>query len=105
MITGTSTAAGSPTLASRQVGGLDCFYRGSDNALWILSYTAGHGWYPATSLGTGGNGATLAGADPGAVSWGGGRLDVTVTRTDNWIAQRSYDTNGWNAWVMIDAKH
>jgi hypothetical protein len=55
---------------------LDCFAKGTDNALWH-KWWAGAGWSNWESLG----GVIVD--DPGAVSWWSDRIDVFAPGTNN----------------------
>ena len=69
---------------------LDVFVRGTDNALWQLTYD--NGWTNWER-----RGGVLLTSDPMAVSWGPGRLDVFARGTDDALYQFTYD-NGGTSW-------
>jgi hypothetical protein len=73
-----------PCVCSWAAGRLDVFARGTDNALWHLSYDGG--WGPWEQLG-----ANPISADPTAVAWGFNRIDVFVRGADNALY-----TKWWN---------
>lgn len=55
---------------------LDCFVKGTDNAMWH-KWWDGHGWSGWESLGG------VIDDAPGAVSWGRGRIDCFVRGMNN----------------------
>jgi peptidoglycan hydrolase-like protein with peptidoglycan-binding domain len=64
-----------PGVSSWSAGRLDCFVRGTDNALW-------HKWFSGGWSGWESLGGVLT-SDPAAVSWGASRIDVFARGTDN----------------------
>jgi hypothetical protein len=87
---GTLTAG--PAAASWAANRLDCFAKGGDNALWyrwidtsVVHNHAGtwSGWHQLGGI---------FDNEPGAVSWGTGRIDVFVRGTDNHM---------WHRWFAL----
>ncbi len=83
-----------PAVASWGAGRLDCFVRGTDNALW-------HKWYDGSWSGWESLGGSLT-SDPAVASWGAGRLDCFVRGTDNALWHKWYD-GSWHGWEQLGA--
>src|SRR5882724_8138015 len=81
-----------PAVSSWSPGRLDCFVKGSDNALWHKWYN--NGWSDWESLG-----GTFDG-QPAAVSWDFGRIDCFVRGMDNALWHKWYN-NGWSNWESL----
>lgn len=91
----------SPTVTTWGPQRLDVFSTGPAGDLqhyWFNGY--GGGWQNWESLGYPGGGVTLSSA-PGAVSWGGARLDVFGRGTNNQLYQEWFDATGWHPWVDL----
>jgi len=71
---------------------IDVFARGTDNALWHISYTTSGGWSSWDSLG-----GTLA-CDPTVASWGTDRLDVFTCDTSNHLVHKYWNGSSWSGW-------
>jgi hypothetical protein len=89
---GTLTSA--PAVSSWASGRLDVFARGTDNALWHLSYSSGWGRWEQL-------GANQISSNPAAISWGPNRIDVFVRGTDNALYTKSWDGNRWTDYVGL----
>jgi hypothetical protein len=88
------TLTSGPDSSSSGPNALDAFVRGTDGALWHVSWngTQWGAWQPV--------GGTLT-SDPGAVSWGSNRLDVFVRGTDSGLWHRWWDGVSWSAWEPL----
>lgn len=78
---GTIQITSDPDCVSWGANRIDCFVRGTDNALWHIWWAGGLGswesWHGALNSG------------PTAASWGAGRLDIFAQGTDNGL---------WHIW-------
>jgi hypothetical protein len=84
----------SPAVSSWGVNRLDCFVRGTDNAMWHRWWD-GAAWRGWESLG-----GVLTSA-PAAVSWGANRIDCFVRGTDNAMWHKWWDGSGWRGWESL----
>jgi hypothetical protein len=73
-----------PSVCSWGSDRLDVFARGTDNALWHLTYDGGWGTWEQL-------GANQISSDPAAISWGSNRIDVFVRGTDNALYHKWWD--------------
>ena len=89
------TLVSAPAVASWDVGRLDVFVQGTDNALW-------HKWHDSQWRGWEWLGGDLTSA-PSATSRGPGRLDVFARGRGNQLIHKSHD-NGWTGWSNLDGQ-
>jgi peptidoglycan hydrolase-like protein with peptidoglycan-binding domain len=82
----------SPAVSSWASGRLDCFGRGTDNALW-------HKWFSGGWSGWESLGGVLTSA-PAAVSWGPNRIDVFARGTDNALWHKWFN-GSWHNWESL----
>ena len=82
-----------PAMCSPQLGRMDVFGRGTDNALWHRTRIDWE-WGKWRSLGG------ILTAPPAAVSWGPNRLDVFVRGTDDALWHKWYDGD-WSHWESL----
>jgi hypothetical protein len=73
---------------------IDCFARGTDNALYHKWWDGNH-WGGWESLGG------VITSDPTVVSWGPNRLDVFAKGTDGAMYHRWWDGNHWGGWESL----
>ena len=77
-------------------GEIDCFARGTDNAIWRrVSVLLNGEAQPWESLG----GNLTSG--PSAVSWGEGRLDIFARGQDNGLWHKGWDGSSWSNWESL----
>jgi hypothetical protein len=84
-----------PAAVSWSSGKVDVVARGTDNAIWIRSWTASTGWNNWASLGG------VATSGPDIASCTAGHLDVFVRGTDNgyWqLGYNAFNTTPWTGW-------
>ena len=86
--------SGAPSVASWAPGRLDVTAPGSDGAVYHLAFVSGAGWFDWESLG----GLTMSGTGTGTAAPAFGRLEVTVTSTDNRVWHRSW-VGFWGFWT------
>jgi len=80
-----------PCVASWEANRLDCFVRGTDNAMW-------HKWWNGSSWS---GWETLAGvitSAPAAVSWGPNRIDCFARGTDRHMYHKWWNGSSWSGW-------
>ena len=83
-----------PDCVSREPNRIDCFARGTDNAIW-------HKWWDRSSWsGWESLGGELT-SGPTAASWGANRLDVFARGTDNALWHKWWDGRGWRGWERV----
>ncbi len=73
---------------------IDCFARGTDNAMW-------HRWWNGSAWG---GWETLGGVittDPNCVSWGPNRIDCFARGTDNALWHRWWNGSAWGGWESL----
>lgn len=83
-----------PAAASWQLNRLDCFVKGTDNAMWH-KWWAGAGWSGWESLG-----GVIDNA-PAAVSWNPNRIDCFVRGMDNAMWHKWWDGGAWRGWESL----
>jgi C1A family cysteine protease len=83
-----------PAVSSWAANRLDCFVRGTDNAMWH-KWWDGSGWRGWESLG----GVITSG--PAAASWGANRIDCFVRGTDNAMWHKWWDGGAWRGWESL----
>ena len=83
-----------PAVSSWSANRLDCFVRGTDNAMWH-KWWDGAAWRGWESLG-----GVLFSA-PAAVSWGANRIDCFVRGTDNAMWHKWWDGAAWSGWESL----
>jgi hypothetical protein len=81
-------------VASWSANRLDCFVRGTDNAMWH-KWWDGAAWRGWESLG-----GVIVSA-PAAVSWGTNRIDCFAIGTDRALWQRWWDGAAWRGWHRL----
>ena len=81
-----------PAVSSWAPGRLDCFARGTDNAMW-------HKWFQGGWSGWESLGGVITSA-PDAVSWGPGRIDCFARGTNNALWHRWFQ-GGWSGWENL----
>ncbi len=83
-----------PDCVSWSVNRIDCFARGTDNAMW-------HRWWDGASWG---GWESLGGVimdAPDCVSWGTNRIDCFARGTDNAMWHRWWDGAAWGGWESL----
>src|SRR5208282_1321796 len=88
--------ASDPACTTSGVDHIDCFGRGSDNALWHIYWSGSGGWSSWESLG-----GSLA-SSPAVVLNGAQHYDVFARGTDNALWHIYWDFNGgWSSWESL----
>jgi len=85
---------GVPDCVSWGANRIDCFARGTDNAMW-------HRWWDGASWG---GWETLGGTimdEPNCVSWGPNRIDCFARGIDNAMWHRWWDGAAWHGWESL----
>jgi hypothetical protein len=83
-----------PAVSSWASNRLDCFVRGTNNAMW-------HKWWNGSSWsGWEDLGGVLTSA-PAAVSWGANRIDCFVRGTDNAMWHKWWNGSSWSLWENL----
>jgi hypothetical protein len=83
-----------PAVSSWSANRLDCFVRGTDNAMW-------HKWWNGSSwIGWENLGGVLT-SEPAAVSWGPNRIDCFVRGTDNAMWHKWWNGSAWSGWENL----
>jgi hypothetical protein len=80
-----------PAVSSWAANRLDCFVRGTDNALWHKWWN-GSSWSGWESLGG------VLTSEPAAVSWGPNRIDVFARGTNNAMWHKWWNGSTWSGW-------
>ncbi|WP_157251521.1 hypothetical protein [Patulibacter americanus] len=88
-----------PTIVSTVDGGVDIFYRGSDNQIYA-KILRNNNWSTWSNWSPFGGGACSA---PAAESPANGAVDVFYTACDGSIYQRSWSGTGWSDWLRHEA--
>jgi hypothetical protein len=84
-----------PVALSRSEGLIDIFVRGGDAGLWQLSYSNGT-WGKWAAIGSG----TAIQAEPEAVSWGSGNIELFAWAADSSLLYKQLDTaNDIQTWT------
>jgi hypothetical protein len=83
-----------PAVSSWAANRLDCFVRGTDNAMWH-KWWDGAAWRGWESLG-----GILTSA-PAAASWGANRIDTFVIGTDRAMWHKWWDGAAWRGWENL----
>ncbi len=73
---------------------LDCFVRGTDNAMW-------HKWWNGASWSGWENLGGVLTSAPAAVSWGPNRIDTFVRGTDNAMWHKWWNGASWSGWENL----
>lgn len=96
----------SPAIASTGTNNLFAFVRGSDGALYTVTYN-GSSWAAWTGSGWNGSAGDLGGPTggqfvgaPAAVAWGG-NVTVAVRGTDNALWIRTLSGGTWGSWTSL----
>ena len=89
--------ASAPAAVSAAPGRVDVFVRGTDNALYqhVLQAVAPQGWQPSLD--------NVLTSGPAACSSAPGRLDVLARDGHGALATRSFASNVWGGWELVDA--
>ncbi|MET0342737.1 MAG: hypothetical protein ABW252_17150 [Polyangiales bacterium] len=89
------TVQGDPAAVSSDVGRIDVFARGSDNALWQKTLEDDR-WTSWRSLG-----GSLA-SGPAAASGAAGEIDVVAKSSAGGLVHRQFRDGAWGGWKRID---
>jgi len=73
---------------------LDCFVRGTDNAMW-------HKWWNGSNWSGWENLGGVLTSAPAAVSWGPNRIDTFVRGTDNAMWHKWWNGSNWSGWERL----
>jgi hypothetical protein len=76
---------------------LNVFGRGSDQAIWVTSWTSTASWSTAAKL----PGSQTFASDPDAVSWGGTAVHVVARGTDGVVYYNYWNGSSWHGWRSI----
>lgn len=85
------TVRGAPAAVSWDVGRVDVVVRGTDNAFWLKSFTAG-AWTSSFYY----LGGTFR-SDPSVMAKASNRLDVVGRALNDTVARRSWNGNSWDS--------
>jgi hypothetical protein len=83
-----------PAVSSWAANRLDCFVRGTDNAMW-------HKWWNGSSWSGWENLGGVLTSAPAAVSWGPNRIDCFVRGTDNAMWHKWWNGSSWSGWENL----
>jgi peptidoglycan hydrolase-like protein with peptidoglycan-binding domain len=83
-----------PAVSSWASNRLDCFVRGTDNAMW-------HKWWNGSSWSGWENLGGVLTSEPAAVSWGPNRIDTFVRGTDNAMYHKWWNGSSWSGWENL----
>ena len=83
-----------PAVSSWAANRLDCFVRGTNNAMW-------HKWWNGSSWSGWENLGGVLTSAPAAVSWGPNRIDCFVRGTDNAMWHKWWNGSSWSGWENL----
>ena len=91
-----SEAQAKPACVSWSANRIDCFARGTDNAMWHRWWD-GAAWAGWESLGG------ILTSDPQCTSWSANRIDCFGRGLDNALWHRSWNGASWSGWASYIA--